>query len=204
MSSDLFQPYTAAKPSEAVKKAEAPKEATSADGKKTEPANKVDAPKEPAAAQKIEPVKTSAVLDPEKASSYMRMLHPDSDDQVHAVKNLVDNPFDKKKPALEPATEDDKEKMKDKEKKLLESAEARKKALDASKEEQDKKDKEVAAKVQEKKDATEKLVPNFKLLALQEHGLAWSKLKVCRCRRRKVIVIAHPNYVWRANNQFLQ
>ena len=44
------------------------------------------------------------------------------------------------------------------------------------------------------------LVPNFKLLALPERGLTCSKVKVCCRHHRKVIVIAHPNYVWLAKN----
>ena len=85
------------------------------------------------------------------------MLHPQGEDQTHAVKNLVDNPLDKKKPEPEALSPEELEKVKEKEKKLQESQEKQKKALEASKDEKAKKEKEEAQKAQEKKDTADKL-----------------------------------------------
>ena len=104
LNSELFDDKataTTAKVAEApAKVAEAPK--------------KADASKEPEAKQskleadkKDEGVVKPAVIDPEKESSYMRMLHPGKDDQVNAVKNLNDSIMDKKKPDFKQMTTDE-------------------------------------------------------------------------------------------------
>lgn len=88
--------------------------ATATTAKVAEAPKKADASKEPEAKQskleadkKDEGVVKPAVIDPEKESSYMRMLHPGKDDQVNAVKNLNDSIMDKKKPDFKQMTTDE-------------------------------------------------------------------------------------------------